>query len=149
MLLHESGEWMESDTIWVPVEKANAQGFGSATTYARRYSESAFSNTVGDDDDDGNAASAPAKKELSPVRPNAEGEDFWSNADADEKRYLNECLGTIRDHINNKDEHKAGAFFYRNMTNELEQAAVWSQLSKDEKKKVAPYKPQPEMKEAA
>lgn len=155
-IIHASGEWMQSDPIPVKVASGSAQALGSGITYARRYSLCCSFGIVADEDDDANGADGnmatiadAAKKELSPVRPNASGEDFWNNADADEKRYLNECLGTIRDHINNKAEHKAGAFFYRNMTNELEQAAVWSQLSKEEKKKVAPYKPQPEMKEAA
>src|SRR6188768_1555109 len=35
-LLHSSGEWM-GDTITVPVGKPDAQGVGSALTYARRY----------------------------------------------------------------------------------------------------------------
>lgn len=40
------------------LSKEDAQGFGSALTYARRYSITAVLNLVADDDDDGNAASA-------------------------------------------------------------------------------------------
>jgi hypothetical protein len=36
MLMHESGEWLSS-TIAIPVSKADAQGYGSAITYAKRY----------------------------------------------------------------------------------------------------------------
>lgn len=39
--------------------KADPQGFGSAMTYARRYALQAIVGVAADDDDDGNAASAP------------------------------------------------------------------------------------------
>jgi hypothetical protein len=39
--------------------KADPQGLGSATTYARRYALSAILGIVTDDDDDGNMASQP------------------------------------------------------------------------------------------
>lgn len=58
-LLHTSGQWM-ADTLTVPVGKADAQGVGSAVTYARRYALSAFVG-VAPEDDDGNAASANAR----------------------------------------------------------------------------------------
>lgn len=54
-LLHKSGQWV-SDTLTVPVGKADAQGVGSAVTYARRYALAAFVG-VAPEDDDGNAAS--------------------------------------------------------------------------------------------
>jgi hypothetical protein len=47
----------------MPVSKADAQGFGSSGTYARRYSLMAVANVVGDEDDDANAGTgkpAPA-----------------------------------------------------------------------------------------
>jgi hypothetical protein len=59
MLLHVSGEWVK-DRCWVPVVKADPQGYGSAITYARRYSLSAIVG-VAADDDDGNAASHVAQ----------------------------------------------------------------------------------------
>lgn len=54
VLLHESGQYI-SDTLAVPVTKPDAQGVGSATTYARRYMLSSFAG-VASEDDDGNAA---------------------------------------------------------------------------------------------
>jgi hypothetical protein len=56
MLIHgESGQWMRS-TLHVPLGKRDAQGVGSAITYARRY---ALMSVLGipAEDDDGNAAS--------------------------------------------------------------------------------------------
>lgn len=61
ILAHQSGESMETELL-MPVEKANAQGVGSAITYARRYSLLAVAGLVGDPDDDGNEASAPPPK---------------------------------------------------------------------------------------
>lgn len=57
-LIHESGEWI-SGTITMRPTKPDPQGLGSAATYARRYAYAAILGIVADDDDDGNAASAP------------------------------------------------------------------------------------------
>ena len=54
MLLHASGEWMRG-TLTIPLGKVDAQAYGSATTYARRYALAAFVG-VSPEDDDGNAA---------------------------------------------------------------------------------------------
>jgi hypothetical protein len=59
VLLHESGEWLADDGIHSPLQKQDAQGVGSATTYLRRYGLAALLG-VAQDDDDGNAASQPA-----------------------------------------------------------------------------------------
>lgn len=53
-LIHESGEWIE-DTATVPLPKADPQGYGSASTYTRRYALAAMTGLY-QDDDDGNAA---------------------------------------------------------------------------------------------
>jgi len=57
ILLHASGQWM-SGSFSVPTAKQDAHGFGSATTYARRFSLSAVCG-VAPVDDDGNAAVGP------------------------------------------------------------------------------------------
>lgn len=59
MLCHASGEWIRSEPFFVPVTKADAQGFGSALTYCRRYSLAAACG-VAPEDDDGNAAAKAA-----------------------------------------------------------------------------------------
>lgn len=61
MLLHASGEWVRG-SLTIPLGKVDAQGYGSATTYARRFALAAFVG-VAPADDDGQAASeaAPAK----------------------------------------------------------------------------------------
>lgn len=62
VILHSSGEWLSCGAVSVPVSKADAQGFGSALTYARRYSLSAAFG-VAPEDDDGNAAAKAAPKD--------------------------------------------------------------------------------------
>lgn len=54
-LLHESGQWLRS-RLYLPVAKKDAQGFGSAITYGRRYALAAIAGVAADDDDDGEAA---------------------------------------------------------------------------------------------
>lgn len=62
-LWHESGQYMAFGPLVMPASKPDAQGFGSAATYARRYALMAVCGVVGDDDDDANSATgkpAPA-----------------------------------------------------------------------------------------
>jgi hypothetical protein len=56
ILLHESGESMESLTEIVYSKQNDAQSQGSGITYARRYGLQSFVN-VGAEDDDGNSSS--------------------------------------------------------------------------------------------
>lgn len=56
MFLHESGESISSGPLHVPAAKQDPQGYGSALTYARRYSLMAACG-IAPEDDDGNAAS--------------------------------------------------------------------------------------------
>jgi hypothetical protein len=56
ILTHESGQSMTFGPLVMPATKPDAQGFGSAATYARRYALMAVCGVVGDDDDDANAA---------------------------------------------------------------------------------------------
>jgi hypothetical protein len=64
--MHSSGEWISS-TLELPVSKQDAQGFGSALTYARRYSLAAICGIAQDDDDGEGARKAPAPP--APVKP--------------------------------------------------------------------------------
>jgi hypothetical protein len=56
VFIHESGEVITSGPLHVPATKQDAQGYGSALTYARRYSLMAACG-IAPEDDDGNAAS--------------------------------------------------------------------------------------------
>lgn len=56
MFVHESGEMLECGILHVPASKQDPQGYGSALTYARRYSLMAACG-IAPEDDDGNSAS--------------------------------------------------------------------------------------------
>jgi hypothetical protein len=55
VFIHESGEMLECGKLHVPAAKQDPQGYGSALTYARRYSLMAACG-IAPEDDDGNAA---------------------------------------------------------------------------------------------
>jgi hypothetical protein len=56
LFVHESGEVFSAGMLTVPASKQDPQGYGSALTYARRYSLMAACG-IAPEDDDGNAAS--------------------------------------------------------------------------------------------
>jgi len=73
IFLHESGESLTTGKLHVPAVKHDAQGYGSALTYARRYSLMAACG-IAPEDDDGNAASKSSPKpvksnQVAPVKP--------------------------------------------------------------------------------
>ena len=51
VLLHESGESLRFGKLHVPAAKQDPQGYGSALTYARRYSLMTACGIAGEDDD--------------------------------------------------------------------------------------------------
>lgn len=55
VFIHASGELLSAGKLHVPAVKHDAQGYGSALTYARRYSLMAACG-IAPEDDDGNAA---------------------------------------------------------------------------------------------
>jgi len=67
VFVHESGEMMECGKLHVPASKQDAQGYGSALTYARRYSLMAAAG-IAPEDDDGNAASRTPTPKVSATK---------------------------------------------------------------------------------
>ena len=65
VMIHESGESLSAGILHVPAAKNDPQGYGSALTYARRYSLMAACG-IAPEDDDGNAAS---KAQRQPAKP--------------------------------------------------------------------------------
>lgn len=74
MLLHESGEYIEYDPVYMKADKETAQGAGALISYLKRYSLSAVFGITSDQDDDGNHASGvnnkpqQVKQKSSPVQ---------------------------------------------------------------------------------
>jgi hypothetical protein len=76
VFLHESGEHMETGSIFVPAAQNSPQAFGSALTYARRYSLMTACG-IAPEDDDGNAASKVQPPKILKVDVTAEL-DAWN-----------------------------------------------------------------------
>lgn len=76
VLHHANGDVLSLGSLFVPADRNNAQGFGSALTYARRYAlVTAFGVPV--EDDDGNAAAkAPPRQQAAPAPNSIDAE--WS-----------------------------------------------------------------------
>jgi hypothetical protein len=68
VFIHESGEQISSGWLFVPAAKADPQGFGSALTYARRYSLMAACG-IAPEDDDANSTRPPVPKAPPPPVP--------------------------------------------------------------------------------
>jgi ERF superfamily len=94
LYIHESGE-LSAGVVFVPADKNNAQGFGSAQTYARRYGlQLAFG--LATEDDDGNAAAAAPPRaaeghiQKGAVSPPQSDAPPKTHLDAAEKRMVRE-----------------------------------------------------------
>lgn len=61
--IHESGAELSAGITTVPVNKADAQGYGSAQTYCRRYALLTAFGLSADDDDGNAAAKSPHRQE--------------------------------------------------------------------------------------
>lgn len=61
VFIHESGEVLRCGKLHVPAAKQDPQGYGSALTYARRYSLCAACG-IAPEDDDGNAGTEAKRK---------------------------------------------------------------------------------------
>lgn len=61
MFIHESGETISGGVLHVPAAKQDPQGYGSALTYARRYSLMSACGIAPEDDDANLAVKSPAK----------------------------------------------------------------------------------------
>jgi hypothetical protein len=85
VFVHESGEMLECGKLHVPASKQDPQGYGSALTYARRYSLMAACG-IAPEDDDGNAASR---------KPSAPAPDITDHLSAIEASATSDELATI------------------------------------------------------
>lgn len=77
VFLHESGEERRCGKLHVPASKQDPQGYGSALTYARRYSLMAACG-IAPEDDDGNAGThAKRQQDDDAARQRAERRANW------------------------------------------------------------------------
>ena len=86
VFLHESGEFLRCGKLHVPASKQDPQGYGSALSYARRYSLMTACG-IAAEDDDGNAASKTnhgAKAAPIDNSPKARAERIKGGVEADD-----------------------------------------------------------------
>ena len=96
LLIHESGEWMLFPPASMPLQAQTAHGYGSATSYLRRYTTQAcLKISVGlSDDDDANEATAQAPK----AKPKKQSKAAFTKKDpAKEKAELDAALGELNE----------------------------------------------------
>ena len=115
IFLHESGESLNAGKLFVPATKSDAQGFGSALTYARRYSLMA-SCGIAPEDDDGNAASKrplvdpdepvafPPECQAAIKQGTAAFKAYWETCDAKTKALIRPFMDDVKSSCLENDE---------------------------------------------
>ena len=131
VLIHESGEWI-SERLEMPASKQDAQGWGSATTYARRYALMGICGVVGDVDDDGNEASKPAKRTSIKQGPGTitPTTGTWDELDADTQKRLQMIADCVIAEMDAKGAKEAAALLH-NETEGMgadEKVALWTRF---------------------
>lgn len=140
VFVHESGETLSSGKLHVPATKHDAQGYGSALTYARRYSLMAACG-IAPEDDDGNAASKgkviPSSFRSSPTMGEMDA------LPPDQQEYIRDLAAAITqmapDNARRRIENEN--------LDDTQKMALWAQL--DSKTRAAIKKAQQAAKEAA
>lgn len=94
LFVHESGETLSAGKLHVPAAKQDPQGYGSALTYARRYSLMAACG-IAPEDDDGNAAKGPKKAEKTGAM--ADVMASLPPLSPEDKVYFDELAADVRD----------------------------------------------------
>lgn len=106
-LQHASGQFVEDEGLFLPASKHDAQGYGSALTYARRYGLCAMVG-IAPEDDDGNAASkgktvikngrqGPYEaQEATPNGPTTPTTGMWEAMDTDMQIFLTDVAANVK-----------------------------------------------------
>lgn len=122
IILHVSGEWLGCGVVAVPVSKVDAQGYGSAMTYARRYSLSAAFGVVPEDDDGNQASKAP------PPRGSAAevAHDAFGEMQPEEQNFLKRIAADVIALLDEKRDDEAAAHLVAQKLDNEEKLALWS-----------------------
>jgi len=137
ILTHQSGQWEEFGPFTLPATKPDAQGFGSAATYARRYSLMAVACVVGDEDDDGNAAAktppyvTPAMLNAN-IRPTA---DAWESMTEKQQSELMDIATVVKEYLDQGDIDSAAREISESGLEQEEKVALWTRF--DSKQRTA------------
>lgn len=139
LILHSSGQWLSGGILALPVTKADAQGYGSALTYARRYGLSAAAG-VAPEDDDGNAAAKAAPKSVAA--------HTWESMSADEQNFIQGIADAVLgEYLDKKAYSEAVAYIESKRLDPEEKVALWGRFSSEHR--TAMKKAQEQAKKAA
>jgi hypothetical protein len=127
-LMHASGEWIEEECL-LPLDKNNAQGAGSCITYARRYSLQGIAGVVAEEDDDANAASAPAK----PVAAKSVAGEEWERLDGEAQKWLQGIADCVRAELEAKGGMAALKVLEEQGLGPEHKVALWSRFDSKER----------------
>lgn len=129
LFIHESGEFIGCGKLHVPAGKEDPQGYGSALTYARRYSLMAACG-IAPEDDDGNAAKAPQKPATGARAATTEAFD---RCDPEEQKFLRELAEDIRGLLGLPDVAAAVEKLEGSNLDSDEKTAIWSLFDSKER----------------
>jgi len=135
IFMHESGEFISAGKLHVPAGKKDPQGYGSALTYARRYSLMAACG-IAPEDDDGNAAS---KKASSPVKAALDGVQI----NEEDQQYLRDLAAELVQHVEvENDPRTACDKIDKAMLDSDQKLFLWNVLQPNSKTRTAIKKEQ-------
>jgi hypothetical protein len=132
IFLHESGESISNGRLHVPAAKNDPQGYGSALTYARRYSLMAACG-IAPEDDDGNSAVA-AKNAAKSV-----AKDVHDSLPPEQKAFVQETANHIIAALSIDEIDRAHEIFYRKNLDNEEKMAVWALLDSKQRSALKSY----------
>lgn len=128
MLLHTSGEWISS-RLRIPATKQDAQGYGSAITYGRRYGLQSMCG-VPAEDDDGNAATTSAP--VGVIKPTDGALDRCAPA---RRKAIVDTAILIKDYLQEGRDFDAYGLC-ENFTDADEKVALWSFLDSKQRRRL-------------
>lgn len=129
VILHSSGEWLDCGFLALPVSKHDAQGFGSALTYARRYSLSAAVG-VAPEDDDGNAATKAAPK---PASAKSVTQAEWESLTPDQQTWLADIAQCVKLELSTKGGDAGYKLLEEQGLDNDMKTALWSRFDSKER----------------
>lgn len=134
VFLHESGEALRCGKLHVPAAKQDPQGYGSALTYARRYSLMTACG-IAPEDDDGNAASKP-RSAIPETFKSSPTMGVLATLQPARQAIISDCADAMRERYAADD--LIGAYeIAMHITDSEEKTALWGVLAPDSKLRAA------------
>lgn len=124
LLMHKSGEWIKGDPFYLPAKKADAQGLGSALTYARRYSLLAATGAWAEQDDDDAAVASATKGK--PITAAQTAKDELQAMSPEEQDFIRSHAAEVQKLFTNKGD--VFGYVEAQRLDHEETLALWSLL---------------------